>query len=74
MEAGEGGGRIADGSLLRLLFAWISSAIPALTAVPLRCLLDFRPLSSAIGEGMDESSSWIDVPEGSGLIFLVEAG
>lgn len=74
MVAGEGGGRLGDSSLLRLMFAWLLSVVAGLVIVPLRFRMDFRPISEAAGEAMDASSSWTDVPEGSGLILRVDTG
>lgn len=72
--AGDGGGRLGDSSLLRLLIAWLPSTVAGLVIVPLRFRVDFRPISEAAGEAMDASSSLTDVPEGSGLILRVDTG
>ena len=69
---GDGGGRVESSSRLRLILVRVESFGSIPRNAPGRWRADFREPSSAVWEAIDVSSSWTEVPKGSGLILRVE--
>lgn len=61
-------------SRLRLMLVRAESGVSSPRIVPLRWRVDIREPSSAVWEAIDVSSSWTEVPDGSGLILRVNDG